>query len=242
MKSLPLSGQLSDKLAEIIMDVNEYRPGDKLPAERNLADDLGVSRTAVREALKQLEARGIVEIRHGAGTFVASNPGVVSDPLGLELAAHTDDTVSILSDWYRVRMILEGEAMEMVAQNATDAELEHLSELLDAELTLAQTDDEDFMEEDRGFHCALAHASHNIIMARLIPSLHASIYYDMVRKLYPLLRSRFENNASTNHGRIIHFLKLRDGKGANLAMRCHMLEAIEDISSIRRQLCPSETP
>ena len=111
----------------------------------------------------------------------------MSNPLGIS-AEGGKSVPEILEDWYSVRMIIEGEAMEMAARNATDDELEELEGLLQAELELARTDYEDFMETDRSFHCALAHATHNVIMTRLIPTLHANVYYDFVRGYYPQLR------------------------------------------------------
>lgn len=226
----PMSELLADKLAAMIMQ-GEYAHGEKLPNERELAERLGVSRTMLREATKQLAARGLVDIRRGVGTFVSETPGVMSNPLGIS-AEGGKSVPEILEDWYSVRMIIEGEAMEMAARNATDEELEELEGLLQAELELARTDYEDFMETDRSFHCALAHATHNVIMTRLIPTLHANVYYDFVRGYYPQLRRAYNDNVDVNHAAIVRHLKLRDGRGANLAMRCHMLQGIRDLHSI----------
>lgn len=184
----------------------------------------------LREATKQLAARGLLEVRRGVGTFVSDNPGVVSNPLGIR-AEGGKSVPEILEDWYRVRMIVESEAMEMAAEKATDEEIAELEEILAKELELARTDYEDFMDTDRAFHCALAHATHNLVMARLIPTLHASIYYDFVRGYYPQLRRAYNHNVNEYHVAIVRHLKLRDGRGANLAMRCHMLQGIHDLRS-----------
>ena len=234
MRAQPMSEQLAERLEKMILD-GEYAPGEKLANERELSERLGVSRTMLREATKQLAARGLLEVRRGVGTFVSDNPGVVSNPLGIR-AEGGKSVPEILEDWYRVRMILEGEAMEMVAANATDAELDELAALLETELQQASTDYEDFLETDRSFHCALAHATHNIIMTRLIPSLHASVYYDLVRDYYPFLRQKFNDNVNTNHAAIVRHLKLRDGRGANLAMRCHMLQGISDVRALAEKI------
>ena len=234
MKIQPLSTQLADRLAELILNGGTYKPGEKLPPERELAEILGASRTSIREASKQLEARGLLSVRRGVGTFVTMNPGVTRDPLGLD--NHADslaDTITLLEDWYRVRMTLEGDAMEMVAANATDAEIAHIHELMEAEVALANTVDSDFLDADQSFHCALARASHNIILERLIPSLHASVYYDLVKSLYNQLRPRFNRNAIQNHANIVRYLEARNGNAANLAMRYHILIAIDDVRSIR---------
>jgi DNA-binding FadR family transcriptional regulator len=230
MVNRPLSTQLTDRLASMILNEGVYSPGSQLPTERELSEILGASRTSIREATKQLEARGILVIKRGVGTFVSDNPGVTRDPLGVD---NESDIISVLEDWYSVRMILEGEAMELVAKNATDEELKQIREIMEAEVSLANTQDQDFMNEDQNFHCSLARATHNIIMERLIPSLHASVYYDMVKSLYDQLRHRYNRNAINNHERIMLHLEQRDSRGANLAMRYHMLTAIEDVRSLR---------
>lgn len=236
MKAQALSVQLADMLADMILNQEKYVPGQKLPNERDFANELGVSRTSIREATKQLEARGLVEIRRGVGTFVTKTPGIATDPLGIESEKeHISNALTILEDWYNVRMILEGEAMEMVAKNATDQELEHLSKLFDEETMLYNSTDREFIGVDQHFHCTLASATHNIIMSRLIPTLHASVYYDIVRSFFKDLRHDFGRNAESNHRAILNHLKARDGCGANLAMRYHMIQAIEDIQKLKNE-------
>jgi DNA-binding FadR family transcriptional regulator len=230
MDSKPLSVQISEKLSAMILAEGIYKPNDRLPNERELSELLGASRTSIREATKLLAERGIITIKRGVGTFVSETPGIQKNPLGIESTA---DSISVLEDWYRVRMIIEGEAMELVAANATDEELRQIREIMEEEVALANTESADFMVCDQNFHCALAHASHNIIVERLIPTLHASIYYDMVRSHYGLLRPKFNRNAITNHELILRKLEMRDSNGANLAMRYHMMIAIDDIRTLR---------
>lgn len=237
MKSQPLSSKIAEKLAEIIFEGKKYKPGDKLPTERQLSEMLGASRTAIREASKQLEARGILTVKRGVGTFVAETPGISSNPLGISV--QTDDlydTASVLIDWYRVRRIIEGDAMKMVAEKATDEELAEIEAIMEQEISLLNQSDVDFLSTDQQFHCALARATHNIVMERLIPSLHASIYYDMVKSLYFKLHERFNRNAAQNHADIVRYLKLRNGEAAALAMRYHMLVAIDDMFALKNEV------
>jgi GntR family transcriptional repressor for pyruvate dehydrogenase complex len=234
MKSQPLSSKIAEELAEIIFEGKKYKPGEKLPTERQLSEMLGASRTSIREASKQLEARGILTVKRGVGTFVSENPGVSSNPLGISI--QTDDihdTASVLIDWYRVRRILEGDAMVMVAENATDEEIAEIEAIMEHENSLVNLSDVDFLSADQQFHCALARATHNIVMERLIPSLHASIYYDMVKSLYGRLCERYKRNAVQNHADIVRYLKLRNGEAAALAMRYHMLVAIDDMFALK---------
>lgn len=231
MQKQPLSTQIAEKLESMIFEDSAYLPGQQLPTERELAESLGASRTSIREAIKQLSAKGILHIRHGVGTFVADTPGVSRDPLGVE---EEPDIIAVLEDWYRVRMILESGAMELVVANASREELQHIREIMDEELRLGETDGAaDFLSEDQNFHCALARATHNRIMERLIPSLHASVYYDMVKSLYDQLHTRYNRNARSNHALILSCLEQRDPQGASTAMRFHMLQGILDVRSLR---------
>lgn len=230
MNAQPLSTQIAEKLESIILRDNIYFPGQQLPNERELSELLGASRTTIREAIKQLVARDILTIRRGVGTFVSEHPGVIRDPLGID---SEPDTAAVLIDWYRVRMALEGEAMEMVAANATDEELSQIRRLMDEEERQIDCSlNGDYLSVDQSFHCALAKATHNVIMERLIPSLHATVYYDLVKSLYSRLRPRYDLNAIESHKLIVVHLERRDGSGANVAMRYHMLRAIDDIRSI----------
>lgn len=230
MNIQPLSTQIAEKLENIILKGDIYFPGQQLPNERELSDLLGASRSTIREAIKQLVARDMLTIRRGVGTFVSEHPGVIRDPLGID---SVPDAASVLSDWYRVRMALEGEAMEMVAANASDEELRHIRELmLEEERQIENALNADYLNVDQSFHCALARATHNVIMERLIPSLHATVYYDLVKSLYSKLRPRYDLNAIDSHKLIVNHLQRRDGSAANVAMRYHMLRAIDDIRSI----------
>ena len=228
-----LSVKIANQFEKKILEEQKYQPGEKLPTERELAEEMNVSRTSVREAVKILSAKGVLEVRRGVGTFVADNPGVPRNPLGI---SDDDDIVSVLEDWYRVRMILEGEAMVLVVENASDAELAEIREIMEHEFRLMKEDEptSDYLSEDQNFHCALARACHNRIIEKLVPSLHATVYYDMVKKLYTRLHPRFSGNAQ-NHELIMRCLEERDGQGAKIAMRYHMLKAIEDVRSLRNE-------
>ena len=123
LSATPLSQQVAAQLRDLIFEEHRFQPGDRIPDERSLARELGVSRTSLREAIKTLVANGVLVIRRGVGTFVSETPGRQPDPFGF---AYAEDKRKLLLDWYQVRLILESEAMEMVAKNATDQELEEL--------------------------------------------------------------------------------------------------------------------
>lgn len=229
----PLSEQIAAQLRRLIFDQQRFAPGDRLPDERSLAAEMGVSRTSLREAIKLLVASGVLVIRRGVGTFVSETPGKPEDPFGFAFA---EDKKKLLQDWYHVRLIVESEAMELVAQNATDEELQALvdlarqqSEQIDA-LGTGKHAPHTFMELDQAFHRALAAATHSVVMDRILPSLQEWVYFGVAVGEYPRLSRKMEQNAKLSHLSIARFLKMRDGKGANLAMRYHMLQALEDVS------------
>ena len=231
----PLSEQIAAQLRSMIFDQHRFHPGDRLPDERSLALDMGVSRTSLREAIKILAASGVLVIRRGVGTFVSETPGKLQDPFGFAFA---EDKKKLLEDWYQARLIVESEAMELVAKSATDDELQELEDLArrQSDLILAggshgKGDDfsYSFMELDREFHAALASATHSAVMGRVLPALHEWVYFGAAVGEYPRLSRQMEENARKSHLTIARFLKLRDGKGANLAMRYHMLQALEDM-------------
>lgn len=233
-KNEPISKQVAKSLSDMIFAQKRFLPGDKIPNERSLAVDLDVSRTSIREAIKILASNGVLEIQRGVGTFVSMTPGRKDDPFGFTF---TTDKKKLLIDWYQARLILESEAMELVAKNATEEDLREISEIANKEVYLINhpRNGEDnccgytFMETDQAFHNALAKATHSVVMSKILPALQEWVYYGVAIGEYPRISRKMEENARESHKIIISFLQKRDGKGANLAMRYHMLRALNDI-------------
>lgn len=222
------NGRVSEKIANTIKQMvieKEYLPGEKLPNERKLAEEMNVSRTALREALNNLNASGVVKIKRGSGTFISDNPGVIDDPLGLEYIADKEKT---LKYWYDVRLILEPEAVYLAAKEATDEEIEKIAQL---ELKIREQvkNKEEFIEVDLKFHTELARATHNPIMGRLIPLMYKSSNIDDKTFQSNEWYERARVNAEESHIEIVKFLRHRDAEGARLAARYHLIRAIEDI-------------
>lgn len=226
-----LTEDVMELLVDMIVNQQIYKPGEKLPNERMLAAQMGVSRTTIRETIKALAASGVVEIRRGVGNFVSETPGVSPDPFGFNMEF---DKKKLLTDWYQVRAILESEAMELVVQNASDEELQHCEDLYNQELQLISADDEGFMQIDTEFHRALANATHNVVMVRILPALHGWLDYGQAVGEFSKLTDNIMNNACDGHRMILDFLWKRDGKGAALAMRYHMLRAIRDVTQAEK--------
>lgn len=150
------------------------RQGDQLPGERELAEQFGVSRVVIREAMRNLQARRLVEVRHGSGTFISGNPG---DTLEQSLTLLLKLEESSLLDLYVVRQALELVAAPRAAQYATAEDLDALKESLDDMATIIGKGIEVeehfhiFTKSDIELHARVAEASHNVPLATLLRAI-----------------------------------------------------------------------
>ena len=142
-----------------------YKAGDKLPTEKELCESTGAGRNTVREALKILASRNVLEIRQGAGTFVSEKQGIPDDPLGFSMV---NDHVKLTRDLLQVRIMLEPQIAALAAQCAKEHEIKELEEILE-EMEAAMKKREDYSELDTKFHTKIAQCTHNIVMENLLP-------------------------------------------------------------------------
>jgi len=217
-----------------IFVIKEYLPNSRIPNERELAESLNVSRNSVREAIKLLEAKDVLIVKRGMGTYVAPNPGVSYDPFGLR---ETCDRENLLWKLFEVRLCFEPEVVRLATERASDAEIKEIIDCQRYGVELVEKG-EDFSPADKKFHLTLAKATHNEVMERFIPSIHESI--NEIHSIYPLSLSewwkqKLKNNFLESHDEITKFVKLRDSIGAELAMRHHMLRTINDLKSINNK-------
>lgn len=222
------------QLNQKIFVTKEYLPNSRIPNERELAESLNVSRNSLREAIKSLEARGVLIVKRGMGTYVDPDPGVLNDPFGL---FKTCDREKLLWKLFEVRLIFEPEVVRLATERATDEEIEEIMACQRYGVELV-TKGEDFSPADKKFHLAIARAAHNEVMERFIPSIHESI--NEIHAIYPTSLSewwetKLKNNFLESHDEITKFIKLHDPIGAELAMRHHMLKTINDLKSIRNK-------
>ena len=163
---------LSEKIIAQISDAlvaGELKPGDRLPPERELAEQFGVSRTVIRDAVKTLAGRGILHVKHGAGIFVTTSEenaigrlGALSDILPLQGVR--------LRDLFEIRKVLEAEGAEWAARRRNDYHLERLRGILeDAHRNSENL--EVLSERDAQFHVAIAEASQNLVLVRVMLTL-----------------------------------------------------------------------
>lgn len=211
-------------VAEICREIRQgiYRAGDQLPPEREFAEQLQVSRPSLREALRVLEMTGIVESRHGGGTFVLDmfSAGIVS-PLSMLLEATGD----VVGDLWEMRLIFEPAIAARAAVRATADSIEHLESLTDQlrESATNGAPDDLAIQIDRDFHNALATASGNQVAVRVLTLINELL---MDGRRHFITSEERRNRAYTGHRSILNAVRDHDPVAARLAMIRH-LEVIE---------------
>src|SRR5687767_10327122 len=203
-----------------MIERGELRPGDRLPAERDLATHVGVSRPTVRAGLRALSAMGVVQSRHGSGTFIASGPpSLGTEALSLHAALHgfTRD------EMYEARRILEVGASGLAAERATAEQLATLADEVSG--MFATMDDPNlFLVHDINFHRAVAAASGNPIVASLVEMVSA-LYYEQRRETAVRASDRDLRDAAEMHRRIYQAIRAHEAGAAREAMQTHLMQA-----------------
>jgi GntR family transcriptional repressor for pyruvate dehydrogenase complex len=207
-KSLPQ--KISEDIISLILEEN-LQPGDKLPNESILSKRLDAGRSSIREAMKLLASRNIVSIRQGSGTYVASSPGMVEDPLGFLFIGNKK---KLVHDLLEVRFLLEPSIAAMAATHATDDDIKKITALCDDVENLLNNG-EDHTMKDIEFHTAIAMSSKNLVVPRLI---HSSI---------PLFvettENRLHNETIESHREIAQAIAAHDPLRAQDAMYLHLV-------------------
>jgi GntR family transcriptional regulator, transcriptional repressor for pyruvate dehydrogenase complex len=218
----PTQGSTEQVVTHIrgLIERGELRPGDRLPAERHLAARLGVSRPSVRAGLRALSAMGVVQPRHGSGTYIPDGPPVLgSEPISFLAALHGFTGLEM----YEARRILEVGAAGLAAERASDEQLAKLAEDVEA-LYGALDSPQVFLVHDINFHRSVAAASGNPIVASLMEMVSA-LYYDRRRQTAERASERDLRDAAEAHRRIYDAIRERDADRARMAMNEHLLQA-----------------
>ena len=200
------------------LDRGELKGGDRLPAERELARALGVSRPSLRAGLRSLAEMGVVIIRPGAGSFIAGGPPVFgADALRFQAALHgfTRDQM------FQARQVLEVAVAGLAARHATPEDMIAVSE--EATGMFASLDDpQDFLGHDISFHRAVAAASGNPILSALVNMVAEQFREQRARSIS---NARDLKQAADEHRAIYVALRARDAERASRAMRDHLERA-----------------
>ena len=197
-------------------------PGDKMPTEPVLMENLNVSRSTLREAIRALSARNILEVRQGSGTFIAKRCGVPLDPLGLTFI-YDDDRLAI--DLLDVRLMIEPQTALLAALHATEEQCQEL--LKQCALVEKRIQANQDYEEDIALHMMIAEASGNRVLSNLSYILHTSVKKNIV-STEDALR---DNNTLVYHRRLVDAIVRHDATGAYNAMTIHVTMLWEFISA-----------
>jgi len=222
------SSRLYEQIVEQIeqsVQKGDLKPGDQLPAERELAEQFGVSRTAVREAVKALREKGLVEAYPGKGTFITSGS---SNPMRQSLdrmmrSAQVDATSSLVE----VREILEPEIAALAAVRATEENLNSLREAV-AVMDAAKRDPDAYIEADLDFHLELAEAAANPLILSLIDSI-IGVLREQRMRIFEV--DGGPDRGQYHHKKILEAVEHQDAPGAREAMRAHLRQVREDSRS-----------
>lgn len=203
-----------------LIERRRLRPGDRLPAERDLATRIGVSRPTVRMGLHALAAMGIVRSRHGSGTYIPAGPPVLgSEQLSFLAALHGFTREQM----YEARRIFEVGAVGLAAERATPEQLVSLADEV-AGLFSALADPQLFLVHDISFHRSVAAASANPIVATIVEMVSA-LYYERRRETAERASPDDLRDAAEAHRRIFQAIRARDADAARRAMNEHLTQA-----------------
>lgn len=219
-----LKQNLTDELAHRIKQLirsNGHEPGDRLPSIAEMARRFGVGPPTLREALKKLEAVGMVEIRHGSGVYVTQN----EDVLLLSNPVYAGDvTNKLLIDLIEARVAIELQSVVLAAQNATDSHLQEMKRLLKTAGENLEND-EVLHSVNMGFHREIALASGNTVLRELLEVL-VSLFKKEQRLILDIYGSRDRDHRE--HLGILDALERKDEALAVERMRSH-LEGVREV-------------
>lgn len=202
-----------------LIERGALRPGNRLPAERDLAIQIGVSRPTIRAGLQALAAMGVVRSRHGSGTYITDDPALRTEALSFQAALHGFTR----EEMYEARRILEVGAAGLAAERATPLQIAALAEEV-ASLFATMEDGHLFLVHDINFHRAVAAASGNPIVASLVEMVSA-LYYERRRDSATRASDKDLRDAAEMHRRIYQSIRAQDADSARRAMNDHLIQA-----------------
>ncbi|HNP34746.1 MAG TPA: FadR/GntR family transcriptional regulator [Woeseiaceae bacterium] len=230
LKREALAEQIVRRIVGRIRSGN-LRPGDRLPAERTLASQLGVGRPTLREALRALQLLGILDIRHGGGVFVSNlQPEALFGPLQL----FVDDEEQNLTSLLEARKVIEGAVLAFVATKISDKSIAKLNDNLgQLEALIQQSSDNEvyrqrFQDLAQEFRHIVEVAADNPVLARTVQNF--DVFTTAARNHLVSIES--PRHLLANHRRIVEALSKRDPEAAKKALEAH----IDYLCGISRQI------
>ncbi|MBB1487798.1 FCD domain-containing protein [Oceanospirillum sediminis] len=229
--SLTTAQAVARSIEALILDA-ALAPGDKLPSERQLMARLGVSRAMVREALKSLQGQGVIETRHGQGSFVCDTLAKPEDnePLMQLFLGHN----RTLYDVYEVREQLEGQAAALAAERGSEQDFYWITKAFNA--MKDEKDPQRLAERDHAFHQAIVEASHNGVLVHILSSLKGLVQHSVAASVYNLShRDAFKPQMDKHHQQIWQAITRRQPVKAQRAARAHVRYVAQSLRDIEVQ-------
>ena len=226
MARRPLADEAIDAILDQIVD-GTFAPGEALPSEQDLANLLGVSRPTMREAVRALTDRGILNVVHGRGTYVTEQREWRDLPTLINVVARTTSPRELGRQLTEVRRMIEVGACGLAAQHRTDEDLDALRTCLaDYDRAAAREDIEEVVRLDLDFHECIIRATGNPFLAPVMHSLT-----DALQRSRRVTSAQVEvrERATRHHRDILRAIKVRDAEAAKNAMRAHMTQTRDDI-------------
>ncbi|OTG91145.1 transcriptional regulator LldR [Acinetobacter sp. ANC 3832] len=230
--------KVSDKVVQnlrVLIEQTNMQVGDRLPAERKLCEQLGVSRSSLREAIQQLTSTGMLISKVGAGTFLQQLPTNWSQlQIVQPLSNLIDEDPAYRFDVQEARSILEGGTAWYAAQRATKEDLVYIRQCYD-QISYFQSlgDDDQASIADANFHLAIAEASHNLVLIQMMRGLFDLLRFNVVlgrRKVYSEAH-RFDQ-LHDQHFQVMDAIERQDPEAARQAVCGHIEFVVQQVRLI----------
>ena len=205
-----------------------HKVGDRLPSERELAKQLSVGRSSLREAVQGLQTMGLVERRHGVGTFFVAEPGSwCITPLKFQ----NRTPVRLLEELIEARLLVEVRLAALAAERATPEDIEKLQ---DAGKKRASAGPGEYTQRGLDFHLAIAVSAHHAVLLEMLKAV-SNLYWETLNSVDHASQevvAAFRSRQQGGHDRILGAIMARNPDAAADAMRDHLLELQNDFLSI----------
>ncbi|MFK7762054.1 MAG: FCD domain-containing protein [Roseobacter sp.] len=220
IESEKLSVAVEKQIEELILR-GILRPGERLPAERELAERLRVSRPSLRDAISLLQAKGLLTAKAGAGIYVADVLGSAFSPALVALFARHQEAVF---DYLAFRRDMEGLAAERAARLASDTDLQVVQVLFDKmEAAHQKRNPEEEARLDAEFHMSIIEASHNVVMLHMMRSMYELLREGVFYNRRVMFKQRITRSMLLDQHKAINTaLQTRNAEGARKAVEAHL--------------------
>lgn len=226
---------ISQRLEELILD-GTLQPGDKVPSERQLSERLKVSRPLIRESLKELRGRGVIETRHGKGSFIIGMLDNKEDET--PLSRLYENHPRLLYDLLEVRELLEAEAALLAAERGTEKDFYKITKAYNA-MNLRKEDEHDLIQAahlDHAFHRSIYEASHNPVLVHTLQSLMQLMLNSIVASVTNLYhRDRQKQQIDKHHRQIYNAIIDRKPETAKKVATEHVRNIRDRMLEIERE-------